>query len=79
MFCELLYYKKCILCNDEIQELLKLGNHTDHEFMLVDIKKKLLEFDEYREYMKRYHDIMYMVMEINTRYRKIIGKGSCCL
>lgn len=69
--------KKEIDDNIDLKELIKKGNNTDDKYMLLDIKNQLYKYDEYKNYMKYYNELMFLVMDINSRYKKIIGKGSC--
>ena len=70
-------YKKKIENNFELSKLINEGNYTDDKYMLMDIKNRLYQYDEYKEYMHYYNELMYIVMDINSRYKKLIGKGSC--
>ena len=73
----LTYYKELIEKNDELMELIHQGNDTDDKYKLLDIKNRLYQYDEYKDYMHYYNELMYIVMDINSRYKKLIGKGSC--
>ena len=70
-------YRDIIYQNDSLRELIDKGNHTDDKYILMDIKNQLYQYPEYREYMHYYNEIMYTVMDINSRYKKIIDMGSC--
>lgn len=70
-------YKNKIENNDSLKKLIDMGNDTDDEYVLLDIKHKLYQYDEYKNYMHYYNELMYIVMDINSRYKKIIGKGRC--
>ena len=70
-------YKNKIENNSELKNLIDKGNSTSDEYILMDIKNKLYKYPEYKNYMKYYNELMYIVMEINSRYKEIIGKGSC--
>lgn len=71
-------YKKQVLENKEIQELLKLGNNTSTEYEQLEIKKKLYEFPEYKGYMKYYDELMFLVMKINHRFHDFTKSGRRC-
>ena len=66
-------YKNKILKNKEIQELINKGNNTSDKYLLMDIKRKLYKYDDYVQYMKYYNELMYIVMDINSRFKKITG------
>ena len=72
-------YKRQVLENKEIQELLKVGNNTSIEYEQLEIKKKLYEYPEYRGYMKYYDELMFLVMEINSYFKKITNSGRRCV
>ena len=71
--------KRKVLENKEIQELLKVGNNTSIEYEQLEIKKKLYKYSEYREYMKYYDELMFLVMEINSYFKKITNSGRRCV
>lgn len=70
-------YKSRIEENQELTELIKNGNNTEDKYLLLDIKRKLYKNDDYKGYMDKYNELMYIVMDINQRYNKLLGKGSC--
>ena len=76
---ELGKYKSRIEENQELTELIKKGNNTDDKYLLLDIKRKLYKNADYKGYMDKYNELMYIVMDINQRYNKLLGKGSCFL
>lgn len=70
-------YKDRISGNKEILALVKKGNDTEDKYLLLDIKKNLYKFDDYKGYVDSYNELMYLVMEINGRYNKLLGNGGC--
>ena len=70
-------YREKILNNKELSNLVKMGNDTDDKYLLLDIKCKLYKNIDYKNYMDRYNELMYIIMDINYRYNKLLGKGSC--
>ena len=71
-------YKGIIENNSELKKLIDKGNSTLDKYVLMDIKNRLYKVDEYREYMHYYNELMYTVMDINSRYKSIINERSCC-
>lgn len=71
------FYKERIISNEEIRELVDKGNNSSDEYVIRDIKKKLYEYLDYREYMDNYNKLMYIVMDINNRFNKIIDSKNC--
>lgn len=74
---ELDIYKREIENNSELRELINKGNNTKDQYEFMDIKNKLYKYPEYKGYIQQYNELMYLVMEINARYKKLIGMGSC--
>ena len=70
-------YKEMIENNYELKDLIHKGNNTDDRYILMDIKNRLYQYPEYKEYMCYYNELMYIVMDINSRYKSIIGERSC--
>ena len=66
-------YKNNIISNKDIQELINKGNNTSDKYLLMDIKRQLYKYDDYVQYMKYYNELMYVVMDINSRFKKITG------
>ena len=79
MIKELEKYKRQVLENKEIQELLKVGNNTSIEYEQLEIKKKLYNYSEYREYMKYYDELMFLVMKINQGFKEFTKNGRRCV
>lgn len=74
---KLIEYKDKISNNRELCELIREGNSTDDKYLLLDIKRRLYKNSDYKNYMDKYNELMYLVMNINSRYSKLLGKGSC--
>ena len=74
---ELSRYKDRISSNEELVSLVREGNSTSDEYLLLDIKRRLYKNEDYKGYMDKYNELMYIVMDINSRYNKLLGKGSC--
>ena len=78
IICNIDICKKKIDSNKELKELIQKGKNSEDRYLLMDIKNRLYKYPEYRDYMHYYNELKYIVMDINSRYKKIIGKGSCC-
>lgn len=70
-------YREKIMSNRELSSLIQRGNLVDDEYVLLDIKRKLYKNGDYKGYIDKYNELMYLVMDINYRYSKLLGKGSC--
>lgn len=71
------FYKTKIMDNDDIRELINKGNNTLDDYVIMDIKKRLYKYDEYKNYMDNYNKLMYIVMDINNRFNKLINNKNC--
>lgn len=70
-------YKDKILNNKEIVCLLDKAKDIDDEYILYDIRNRLYKYDDYREYMHYYNEINYMVLDINSRFKKYTSDKIC--
>lgn len=71
------FYKTKIMNNDDIRDLINKGNNTLDDYVIMDLKKRLYKYDEYKNYMDNYNKLMYIVMDINNRFNKIINNKNC--
>lgn len=69
--------KNKIMGNIELRNLIDVGNKTSDDYVLLDIKKKLCNYDEYVEYTRIYNEIMYIVMDINNKYKSLFKERKC--
>lgn len=74
---DLVKYRDIILNDKDLRKLIDEGNNTNDEYLLLDIKRRLYKNKDYKNYMDRYNELMYIVMKINSRYNRLLGKGSC--
>jgi len=70
-------YRDRIMRNQELSNLIRKANELDDEYAVLDIKKKLYDYEEYRGYMDNYNQVMYLVMDINSRYQGLVGQKGC--
>lgn len=68
-------YKKRIAADKGLVDLIALGNSTEDEYLLLDIKKKLYNNYDYKMYMESYNKLLYLVMDINSRYKVLLNNG----
>lgn len=72
------FYRDRIMNNKDIQLLIEKGNSIDDEYLIRDIRIKLYEYDDYKNYMDSYNRLMYIVMDINSRFKELT-KDCCCI
>jgi len=77
LIADIVKYRDKISSNKELCDLIKKGNSTDDKYLLLDIKRKLYSNNDYKNYMDKYNELMYIVMDINYRYKNLLGKGGC--
>lgn len=74
---DLVMYREKILKNKNLRELIARGNKEEDSYKLMEIKKQLYDNIDYKGYMDCYNKLMYIVMEINYRYDKLLSSGRC--
>ena len=76
---DLAYYKNKILSNRELCSLIDKGNKEKDEYVLMSIKRDLYKYLEYREYMRLYNELSFIVMDINSRYKALFNDRMCSI
>ena len=76
---DLTYYKNKILDNKKLCELIDKGNKEEDKYVLMSIKKELYEYLEYREYMRLYNELSFIVMDINSRFKSLFNERMCSI
>ena len=71
------HYKKIVLDNQELLELINKYNNSNDYYEKVSIKVKINSYKEYKEYMKYYNELFYYVMDINKRFKKYTDVRGC--
>lgn len=74
---ELEAYRSRIMSNQELVKVVEKGRKVNDEYMMLDIKRRLYQNTDYKNYIDKYNQLMYLVMDINYRYSKILSKGRC--
>lgn len=71
------HYKKIVLDNQELLELINKYNTSNDDYEKVSLKVKINSYEEYKEYMKYYNELSYYVMDINKRFKKYTDVRGC--
>ena len=71
------HYKKIVLDNQELLELINKYNTSNDDYEKVSLKIKINSYKEYKEYMKYYNELFYYVMDINKRFKKYTDVRGC--
>lgn len=74
---ELTYYKNKVLNNKELCNLIITGKNTCDKYLIMDIKRKLYNNQDYKNYIHNYNQLFYIIMSINNRYKKILNDKNC--
>lgn len=71
------HYKKIVLDNQELLELINKYNTSNDDYEKVSLKVKINSYKEYKEYIKYYNELFYYVMDINKRFKKYTDVRGC--
>lgn len=71
------HYKKIVLDNQELLELINKYNTSNDDYEKVSLKVKINSYKEYKEYMKYYNELFYYVMDVNKRFKKYTDVRGC--
>ena len=71
------HYKKIVLDNQELLELINKYNTSSDDYEKVSLKVKINSYEEYKKYMKYYNELFYYVMDINKRFKKYTDVRGC--
>ena len=71
------HYKKIVLDNQELLELINKYNTSNDDYEKVSLKVKINSYKVYKEYMKYYNELFYYVMDINKRFKKYTDVRGC--
>lgn len=70
-------YKQKIMNDEELRKLINKGNNAKDDYIIRDIRQKLYKYNDYKNYMDNYNKLMYIVMDINSRLKKITNTKNC--
>ncbi len=70
-------YKQLVMEDSFLLSLLDRGNSSDSIDEIREIKRKLYDNDNYRNYMHYYNELFYIVMKYNMRIKEIINTREC--
>ena len=73
----LTFYKDRVLGNKDLCELIDRGKNTCDKYVIMDIKRRLYNDSDYKNYVNSYNQLFYIVMNINNRYKKLLNDKSC--
>ena len=78
LFKELSIYKEQIMNNKELRCLIDKANKETDKYKLLSLKQELYKYDEYNKYNSIYNEIMYIVMDINSRFKSLFNNERMC-
>lgn len=76
---ELKYYRDIVKSDEEILFLLDRIHNEDNDYEVIKLRKEIYSYEAYREYMKRYSEVISMVKELNKMVRMFSAEKVCDL
>lgn len=75
----LTYYKEKLVSNKEVLSLVQKINKENNNETKISLKKKLYDIDDYKNYIKYYNELYYIVLRINKKYSEYTNtkEGNC--
>ena len=73
----LVLYKDKVKDNKEIMNLISKGKDTSDKYIIMDIRKKIYLNDDYKNYVKYYNELFFIIMKINNYYKKLVNNRKC--
>ena len=71
------YYKRLVISNSKIMELIDKYNNSNDDYEKMSIKDNIYKYDDYRLYMKYYNELFYYVLKINSMFKKFTDNSEC--
>ena len=73
----LVLYKDKVKNNKELINLINKGKNTEDRYIIIDIKRKLYNNNDYKNYINYYNELFYIITKINNYYKKITKTKTC--
>ena len=77
LFKELALSKEKIMNNKVLRDLIDKYNNEEDKYIKLSLKQDIYKYEEYQSYNKCYNEIMYIVMDINSRYKSLFNERKC--
>ena len=77
LFKELALSKEKIMNNKVLRELINKYNNEEDKYVKLSLKQDIYKYEEYQTYNNCYNEIMYIVMDINSRYKSLFNERMC--
>lgn len=71
------YYKKRVLLNKDLLELINKYNNSNDDYEKVSLKKEIYKDNNYTEYMKYYNELFFYILKINKKFREYTSLKGC--
>ena len=71
-------YKEKIMNNKELSELIDKANKEKDKYKLLSLKQELYKYVEYTNYNNIYNEILYIVIDINSRFKSLFNNERKC-
>ena len=77
LFKELALSKEKIMNNKVLRDLIDKYNNEEDKYIKLSLKQDIYKYEEYQSYNKCYNEIIYIVMDINSRYKSLFNERMC--
>ena len=77
LFKELALSKEKIMNNKVLRDLIDKYNNEEDKYIKLSLKQDLYKYEEYQTYNNCYNEIMYIVMDINSKYKSLFNERMC--
>lgn len=71
------YYKKRVLLNKDLLELIDRYNTSNDNYEKLSLKQEIYKDDNYKEYMKYYNELFFYILKINKKFREYTSSKGC--
>ena len=77
LFKELALSKEKIMNNKVLRDLIDKYNNEEDKYIKLSLKQDIYKYEEYQTYNNCYNEIMYIVMDINSKYKSLFNERMC--
>lgn len=74
---KLTYYKSRLTQDEAVLSLVKKIKEENNPEIKIELRKKLYNNDDYKNYMEAYNELSFIVLKINKQYAKYTNTKGC--
>lgn len=71
------YYKKRVLLNRNLLELIDRYNTSNDNYEKISLKQEIYKDSNYKEYMKYYNELFFYILKINRKFKEYTSLKRC--